>query len=276
MREPAIFGRGDEGKGEEQERNGFRASLDGASLPDLIQMECLSHTEGSFRVISSGKVGYLFFRRGRLEHALVDDRAGEAAALEILEWQRGTFEPCRLDWPETPAIQSGWQNLLISAARAQDELGRRRLSAVPDAAAPSATSENARSRTPPPKPSRGLPALTALTQGGGIARAPSAPRPNGDLTSVPPALASQTFVRLDAAGVQISGRGNTEELAQVASYAARLSELIGDALGMSGFAGLEATHEGGRYLLHAEGQGLVAISASLSADLGPIRRKLDL
>lgn len=252
---------------DEEEEEGFRASLSGAALPDLVQMECLALTEGSFRVISGGQVGYLFFQRGQLTHALVDDLSGEEAALEILEWQRGTFEPCRVAWPEQPTITSTWQNLLLTSARARDESGRRRLAAVR-----------------PPKPTRG-----------GSTGPASVTRPASTLPPVPrdtrppafvedPAPASQpvggvgqAFVRLDRAGNVIASRGDAEELSQVASYAARLSELIGEALGMTRFTALESTHPAARQVVHLDPEGgVVALRAPLDADLSAIRKKFDL
>lgn len=261
------------------EEDGFRASLSGAALPDLVQMECLASTEGSFRVMSGGQIGYLFFQRGQLTHALVDDLSGEQAALEILEWQRGTFEPCRVAWPEQATITTNWQNLLLMSARARDESGRRRLSAVPSLAQDDA-SARPRSSSPPPKPARSsgpasvtrpastLPPLARETH-------PAAAEPVLASTSSP--SIEQAFVRLDRDGNVIASRGETEALSQIASYAARLSELIGDALGMTRFTALESTHQAGRHVIHVDNEGgVVALRAPLSADLSAIRKKFEL
>jgi hypothetical protein len=287
MRDIAVNGtRGvSEGTSPRDEEQGFRASLSGAALPDLVQMECLALTEGSFRVISGGQVGYLFFQRGQLTHALVDDLSGEEAALEILEWQRGTFEPCRVAWPEQPTITSTWQNLLITSARQKDESGRRRLAAVPNHAEPRGASMNERPSGPPPKPARGssgpvsvarpasTPPLSRDTQPSQLrdepAPAPSTPPSGGGV--------GQAFVRLDRDGNVIASRGDAEELSQMASYAARLSELIGEALGMTQFSALESTHAAGRHVIHLDPEGgVVALRAPLSADLSAIRKKFDL
>jgi hypothetical protein len=289
MRDIAVHGRRGAPDDAPSDEDGFRASLSGAALPDLVQMECLALTEGSFRVISGGQVGYLFFQRGQLTHALVDDLSGEDAALEILEWQRGTFEPCRVAWPEQPTISLNWQNLLLMSARKRDESGRRRLTAVPDRErGDGETSANMRSLTPPPKPSRSVPGPTSATRPASTLPPPvrdpardtqpsalhaemSAPNSN------PPAHLAQAFVRMDAEGNVVASRGDAEELSQVASYAARLSELIGDALGMTSFSGLESTHEAGRHVIHVDAErGVVALRAPLNADLSAIRRKFDL
>src|SRR5262245_17045311 len=91
--------------------SGFRASLRGASLPDLVQMECLSRGEGVFRVSSGSRIGYLMFRRGQLVHAVTGALSGDSAALEILKWRQGTFDPCNVTFPEQTSIRSGWQDL---------------------------------------------------------------------------------------------------------------------------------------------------------------------
>jgi len=74
--------------------SGFRANLHGASLADLVQMECLSGHERVIRISSGTDVGYLFFRGGQIVHAVSRRGIGETAALEILRWNDGTFEPC--------------------------------------------------------------------------------------------------------------------------------------------------------------------------------------
>jgi hypothetical protein len=106
---------------------GFRASIEGASLPDLIQMECLARSSAAFRITSGGSVGYLYFDAGELVHAWTADHVGEAAALEILEWQQGAFDACNVTRPDRPSIHTSWQHLLLRSAQRRDESGRREL-----------------------------------------------------------------------------------------------------------------------------------------------------
>ena len=65
-------------------RRGFSANLNVASLSDLVQLECLSGNACVARISSSDEVGYLYFRAGRIVHAVSAANVGEAAALEIL------------------------------------------------------------------------------------------------------------------------------------------------------------------------------------------------
>jgi hypothetical protein len=266
MADTATFGKGDAADpGTEQQ--GFRASLQGAALADLVQMECLARTEGSFRVISEGRVGYLFFQNGQFTHALLDESIGEEAALEILEWPGGTFEPCRVAWPEKPSITRHWQSLLLSVARARDESKRRPVAALPESPPVRPASSTKLRTLPPPKPARALPAVTAMAQTAGAAAAParSSRGPNNPSSNAPDGSV-RAFVRLDARGKVLSARGEGDALAEVASYASRLGNLLGDSLGMTGFAGLEATHRGERYVLTVDTAGnIFAFSAPLDA-----------
>src|SRR5258706_624373 len=113
--------------------SGFRAHLNGASLADLVQMECLSGRERVMRVSSAGEVGYLFFRGGQIVHAVSRRGIGETAALEILRWNDGTFEPCSAGWPDRDSIGSSLQKLVLLAAQHPHESGRHNLVAFPGA-----------------------------------------------------------------------------------------------------------------------------------------------
>jgi hypothetical protein len=293
-------------------KDGFSASLSGACLPDLVQMACLSRTDGAFRVISDGRIGYLFFRQGQVVHAVIDDLTGLRAALELLKWNTGTFEPSNMSWPNQPTIEMGWQHLLLQAARESDELGRRPLRAAATLAVPKKESPVLRPPTTPniaaPNGLRAKPAeaATSTSPSGGEQRsrptgvpspgppkplarteAPSLPPAEGrtaELASSSPAAvsspgapASGSSVRVDAQGAIVSGRGASEELAEIATYSARLADLIGEAFGMEGFSALESVHEEHRRLIHRDPTGgMVALTAPPQAELSSIRQKFGL
>lgn len=224
------------------DENGFRVSLQGATLPDFVQMECLAQSNRVFRITSGHRIGYLFFAKGQMIHALSGDHIGEAAALEILKWKDGSVEPCNVGWPDTPTIQSTWQNLLLLAAQARDESGRHKLVSFP------------KNRAQPQ--SREMPS--------------SSPPSSQSL-----ALAQfQAFVRLDPQGNIVSAKGESEELAPIAAYTARLAELIGNMLGMEGFTSLECSFPSERVFLHRERSGnLVALKMPLDAEAGALRER---
>ena len=236
--------------------SGFRASLHGASLADLVQMECLSGRERVIRVSSGNEVGYLYFRGGQVVHAVSRKGTGEAAALEILRWNDGTFEPCSAGWSDRDSISCNWQNLLLLSAQHRDESGRHNLVAFP---APRASP-----RTPSP------PAF------------PSPPASKVETSVIPesptPMLAQvKAAVRIDQAGNVVSAKGAAEALTDVAAYAARLAELIGDGLGMQGLVSVEVAQQRSRVLIYKEKNGnTFALSAALDADLSQVRERLGL
>ncbi|MEI9949867.1 MAG: DUF4388 domain-containing protein [Pseudomonadota bacterium] len=236
--------------------DGFRVSLEGATLPDFVQMECLAQSNRVFRITSGHHIGYLFFNKGQMIHALSGDHVGEAAALEILKWRDGSVEPCSVGWPDAPTIHSTWQNLLLLSAQARDESGRHKLVSFPVNRSATATSGTLRSDT------------TKLVKR-------EEPSMNAPPSSQSLSLAQfQAFVRLDPAGNVVSAKGDSEELAPVAAYAARLAELIGNMLGMEGFSSLECSFPKDRVFLHRERSGnLVALKVPADAEVGALRER---
>jgi len=229
---------------ENQGETGFRASLRGATLPDLVQMECLAQSDAAFRITSQNKIGHLFFQRGQIVHAVTGDLQGEPAALEILKWQKGVFEPCNVAWPDAPTIHSGWQNILLLAAQVRDESGRHNLVAFP----------TSRSSVPPP--------TTSVAPGS----ADSGKHPR-----------VQEFVRMDPNGNVLSMRGPAEGLASLAAYVARLSHVIGESLALEPLSALECEFRDSRCIIHLEKNGnLVALKAALGTDISTVRERLGL
>jgi predicted regulator of Ras-like GTPase activity (Roadblock/LC7/MglB family) len=245
--------------------SGFRANLHGASLADLVQMECLSGRERVIRVSSGGEVGYLFFRGGQIVHAVSRRGVGETAVLEILRWNDGTFEPCSAGWPDRDSITSNWQNLLLLSAQHRDESGRHNLVAFPGARA---TAPRSSSSPPPP---------VAVPVSSRIER-PERPEASVNAETSAPLLAQvRAAVRIDPAGNVVSSKGDAEGLTQVAAYAARLAELVGDGLGMQGLVSVEVAQQRSRTLIYKEKTGnTFALSASPEADLSQVRERLGL
>src|ERR1700742_2034159 len=85
--------------------SGFRARLEGLSLFDLVQLECLSRSRRIVRVASAGRVGYLYFSEGEIVHAGTRNLVGERAALEIMGWNDGALVGGNGAWPERTTIQ---------------------------------------------------------------------------------------------------------------------------------------------------------------------------
>ena len=102
---------------------GFQAQIRGASLWDLVQIECLARKHRVVRVTTVGNVGYLYFDGGNIVHASTFQLEGEAAACEMLQRTQGSFEPCDRAWPAVPTIDISSQALLLRAAQSKDEEG---------------------------------------------------------------------------------------------------------------------------------------------------------
>lgn len=235
-------------------RAGFQAQIKGATLQDLVQMECLSGTQRAVRVTSGSHVGYLYFRRGAMVHAVARNLVGDAAAFEILSWNDGSFEAIDREWPVKDTITSGWQSLLLRAAQARDER----------AASAGIVPLRGDGRPPRPKPaaaeSMELQA-TPVEVAGRVLR-------GEDFESV---------VRLDADGSLALCIGTSQDFADVIAYACRLTELVGTQLGMEHFTAMECSFKQGRCFLVLEKNGdIVALRPHAATDCGPLRLFLGL
>lgn len=251
---------------------GFRANLTGASLADLVQMECLTGTTAVVRVISDDEVGYLYFKAGGLVHAMTASAMGEAAALEILGWDRGSFEACQAGWPTTSTITKPWQALLMTSAAQRDESRRRTVLDFPR--------ERGTSASPKPPFASPLPKSDASTRAPRASdRTPTSPSPAPPLpaSDVAPNVRIEHAVRLDADGKVLSARGAPDELAAMTAYAMRLGALIGERLGMDALCAVECVTGAKRSLFYAEKNGnLIGLTASLDVELDALRGKLGL
>ncbi len=231
--------------------SGFHARLRGANLPDLVQMECLAGSKRAVRVTSGDQVGYLFFRGGNVVHALARSLIGEAAALEMLGWEEGTFEPAERDWPARDSIGCNWQSLLLRAAQAKDE--------------------------------RDAGIVVALHADGRAKGAKPPPLPLGesiefDVTPIRVAghtLRSEDFalyLRMNADGAIVASEGGSQEFADISAYAVRLAHLIGDGLGIERFVAMECAFKEGRCFLVAEDGGdIVALKPKAQTDASSLR-----
>jgi hypothetical protein len=232
---------------------GFEARIDGASLADLVQMECLAGLRRVVRIASGSNVGYLFFRGGAVVHAIARNAVGEAAAFEVLLWNDGSFEPSDREWPVKESISCSWQSLLLRAAQMRDERH----------------------------------AQTVVSLRGDLRNKPTRP-PLGeimefDATPIEVAghvLRSEDFqliLRLNTDGMISLTHGASQDFADIVAYACRLSELIGACLGADKFVAMECTFKSGRCFIVRENDGdVVALRPRPAADSNMIASLLGL
>jgi hypothetical protein len=235
---------------------GFQAQIRGANLWDLVQIECLARNSRVVRVTTVGNVGYLFFEGGNIVHASTREFEGEAAAFEVLQWNQGTFEVCERAWPDQPSITISWQNLLLRVAQAKDERARGKVVVLPS---------KERAAEPDDEPTL-------------IAEVPMSMKTPTNGTAADWHVDDfEVAVRLAPNGDVLDSRGTVENFADMAAYAARIAEILGDLLGLEGFRGLEAASRKGRCLILMEQEGTVlAVKPSPRADVSLIKERIGL
>lgn len=268
--------------------SGFDGHLRGATLADLIQLECLSGVRAAVSVHSLGRQAYLFFESGRITHALCGDLQDEAAVLEILGWDTGTFGSNDLVWPTRAAMSTPWQQLLMTAAHRRDELSReqlrggshaRRSSSPPDAGSTAPRVVALPSRAPAAgKAPRSVPPQPPSTTGA-LTQPPAASsrvaRVKGAEPVVSPARGLLGTARLGSMGQVYDVQGEVNGRLEVFAYVRRLAELIGDDFGVPGFRSLECQLHDRKLLIFSDtAESFVAIEATVDADMGALCRAL--
>ncbi len=244
---------------------GFSARLQGASLWDLVQMECQSRGRGVFRVDCGSDQGLLFVDGGRILHAQTRRLLGEPAALEILSWESGSFERCEREWPRAPSIQASCESLLLRAAQRRDESGATNLVAFPHQRPPAPRREEAEPwEDDVTRPTRDEP--------------PRLPGPQGSPAPQPLLIEPALLVRLAPGGEVLEAKGATEEIADVVAYVTRLAALVGELLGLDRLRALEcATKDERRFFLYVDDAGVVvALRPARDADLALLRGRIGL
>jgi hypothetical protein len=229
--------------------SGFVAHINGATLCDLVQMECLSGVKRVVRVVSGNHLGHMYFRNGQVVHAMTRSMTGEAAAMEMLSWNEGTFEPVEREWPPKESITCTWQNLVLRAAQARDERHAQRVVSLRD---------DGRPRDSGPVDIGEIMELhaTPLEIGGHVFRSED----------------FEVIVRLSASGALAINQGGSQDFADVVAYACRLTELIGSPLGIERFVAMECVFKQGRCFVIAEADGsIVALRPRPAADSASIR-----
>jgi hypothetical protein len=232
-------------------KSGFRATLNGIGVADLIQMNCLSGQTMSVKVSSTAKVGWLHFANGALVHASVGHVVGDDAVLEILAWQEGNFEPTEGVVPERHSVVTTWQNLLLLAAQRQDEGSR-----------------------------------TTVLPSDPLTQPRSARVPKQPLLSVPPPprdiveqerISDRQRVKVDEHGNITFKQGNVGELVAQAAYAAELALMIADGLGLERALGLELRESNLTTLVRIGDHGELDVHRGPNAvDFSEIRRDIGL
>lgn len=255
---------------------GFRAHLQGIGLHDLVMLQNLVRASGVFVVLSGERTGSLHFSRGQLLHAETGELTGDAAALEILSWREGEFINSERMVPEKTTVVASLDALLLRLAKDTDDLRqsepplttatgvRRRMEGPPSfrtthqgLGLPSAmTNQAAQTSTQQRLAAAATPGVAAVT--------PKTPARAGE------ARGGVTNVLVAPHGALIDGNGSeAETLAPKVSYMARLTELVGQAMGAGETRSVRVRTASNELVLRRYADGHV------SATLGPVDPSAD-
>jgi len=138
-------------------QSGFRGSLHGLSLADVLQMFHLSRRSVSVEVRGSAGVGLVSMRMGEIVHAEVGDTEGEDAMVALLSDEVGAIRSTPLR-PGKTSIEGSFQGLILETFRRIDEGAQSTKSSGVFLAKPTRTS-----RAPPG--GAGVERLKELTEG---------------------------------------------------------------------------------------------------------------
>lgn len=99
----------------------LQGSLKHLHLADVIQLISVSGKTGKFHLKKDNHVGEIFLKDGNIVHAILDDISGEEAVYELAIWKDGEFHFEPDIEPGARTISKSNTNLLMEAARRQDE-----------------------------------------------------------------------------------------------------------------------------------------------------------
>ncbi|MEW6110330.1 MAG: response regulator [Nitrospirota bacterium] len=107
-----------------EEDRGFKGTVTGIDLTDIIQINCISKVTAALRVRTASREGILFFKDGRIVNAICENLEGEEALYEILGFEGGTLESIKGAETPTETILKGYEALLMEGLRRLDEAKR--------------------------------------------------------------------------------------------------------------------------------------------------------
>ena len=103
------------------QREGFSGTLRQVGLTDVIQIECLRRNSCILEVHNPKTNGAIYIENGEIIHAIGVGLEGEQALYRLLSMQNGEFRLQPFKNSDKRTIHCSWDNLLMEAARFQDE-----------------------------------------------------------------------------------------------------------------------------------------------------------
>ncbi|MEM9444479.1 MAG: DUF4388 domain-containing protein [Verrucomicrobiota bacterium] len=100
----------------------FQASLSNLTSVDIIQLKCFSRATQVLQFQSAeGATGKLYFQRGEILHAVVEDTTGMDAFTTIVRWKGGRVTEIAEPISNKRTLHSDWQSLLLDTVHRIDE-----------------------------------------------------------------------------------------------------------------------------------------------------------
>jgi hypothetical protein len=219
---------------------GFQGLIHGATLADLVQMECLGMTTRTVRIDGAEQSGRIFFASGQVVHAEVGELRGDAAFTELIGWQDGSFTIEEGVRPYAETITRHWQSLLLAAAHHQDE-----------------------SIDPIPKTQfNPTPIMQSIND-------PAVAEVFGDSE-----VQSAVFFTED--GTLVEGKGPTQEdLHATFSYVVQLTRLIGESLGAENLQEIQIAAPDYRGLCVIREAGTAVVLTTAKGNINALAKKLN-
>jgi CheY-like chemotaxis protein len=106
--------------GREVQETGFRG-VQSKSLVDIIQLEGLSRSSTTLRIVNGGLDGRIWMQDGDVIDAATSNLTATEAFQEILSWKTGSFEIMPFDEGHKRTMFESVQGLLLETAQAIDE-----------------------------------------------------------------------------------------------------------------------------------------------------------
>jgi predicted regulator of Ras-like GTPase activity (Roadblock/LC7/MglB family) len=100
---------------------GMQGNLKDMTIADLIQHNCQDRKTAQLRVQHHDEEAILYFKEGRVVHAMLGQQIGEEVIYHILNWEEGNFNLENNIAPPQTSITSSWSALLMEGARRLDE-----------------------------------------------------------------------------------------------------------------------------------------------------------
>lgn len=102
-------------------RSDPKGEVKGFGTSAFLQMIEMEEKTCSLQVRSAGRVGFLFFRKGRLIAAQTGDLKSDEAAYDIINWQDAAIEVVHATPEKRVEINRPLMHILVEAARRHDE-----------------------------------------------------------------------------------------------------------------------------------------------------------